>query len=83
MDYLIEKYLDKNYKMSIDDYFDGYVSNRDGLKNFIITELIAEVQVIFSLPKEETFKIVNQWWDSKEIEYIDAELKAIKVKNDG
>jgi hypothetical protein len=83
MDYLIVKYLDKNYKMSIDDYYDGCVSSRGRLKTFIVTELIAEVQVIFSLSKEETFKVVNDWWDSKEIQYIDAELKAIKLQNDG
>jgi hypothetical protein len=52
MDYLIEKYLDKNYKMSIDDYYDGCVSSRGRLKTFIVTELIAEVEVIFSLSKE-------------------------------
>lgn len=69
--------------MSIDDYYDGCVSSRSRLKTFIVTELIAEIQVIFSLSKEETFKVVNDWWDSKEIQYIDAELKSININRDG
>lgn len=74
MDYLIEKYLDKNYKMTIDDYYDGHVSCRKALKSFVIAELLNEVQIIFSLSKEETFKAVNEWWDSKEIPFIQAEM---------
>ena len=78
MDEMITKYLDKNYRMNIDDYYQGCVLDIHTRRNVTVSDLIIVIETIFSLSKDSAFRGVNEWWDAKEKIYIEYELRGIK-----
>lgn len=74
MDPLVEKYLNHNYVMQLDDYMHGCVKDVNTNRKRVINDVISEIETIFSFPRAETHKMVNSWWDSKELPYILSEM---------
>lgn len=80
MESVVRTYLEKNYRMSIDDYFDGCMLDKQTKKEVSIDTIIGEVNKVFSLTKEVSYDIVKKWWDDKEIPYIKGEMEGTLPK---
>ncbi len=66
MDEIILKYLNKHYRMTIDDFFDGHMYDRYGIKYVSSGDITLEIKEIFSEPLGFLIELVDDWWEEKE-----------------
>ena len=77
IDSLIQRYLDKNYRMNIDDYYEGIVVDLHSRETLNQRNLTDYIQSVFGLTQREAEGNINYWWDNKEIPFIRGELEKI------
>ena len=76
---IIFNYLNKHYNMSYDDYLGGYITDKRSNDKITIIDLIKLVHPIFHINNPDTqWKIIEEWRDSKELEFIMSEMKQSK-----
>lgn len=65
--FLFYRYLEKNYTMTFDSYCQGKVISKFGGTHFLMSDLMIDVEDVFSVNRLRAYRIVSTWWTDKEL----------------
>jgi hypothetical protein len=71
MEELIIKYLNRTYRMNIDDFHDSCVTDMYNHKSIDKHDVYKTIMTIFDIESKECDKIVHKWWVGKQGPFIE------------